>query len=492
MNEICAAILTITDPSTTNDARTASQAFLDQVLTRPNLDVLALELISNINPQIQYYGFLLLETLLRRPITESLKNAVIQVINIVGDSMDSCPVYIQKKACWIFAELARRIWPLEWTDMDLMLIQLFDNIKTRPLSLYILNSLMEDIFIYGDEIAAKRKTALITALTAITLDGSLLSELQDFQDGRVDVQLLLDVCRLHQDNPGWLKTIVASLGNCDTNTLIKSLECLKLFLFWIPFKAVMANNMVGLLTELLKQPNCITIGLEMWLVLLDRNYPANAVEYRDLIIWKPWLEQQNLELLYNLWQAQFKNTDTKTTKKIAEVAGALSKHIAFKRNSSFAPTRLPDLIEFYKDIGRHPSPSVAGNGVQAILDLVRNEFIGNVMIEKIDVQRLLEDMLGNLNVRTDQVALDIYYLEYDTVSEGKARARSNIVLRLDIIKSITKLMPASTFLWISAIISKFFSNEDTGFGRFHLNRFGPAFFCFWRYYVFYTNSIIFL
>ena len=479
MNEITEAILTIANPLTLNEQRQRSQSFLDQLLNNPNLEVLALELVTSPIPQVQYFGFSVFEHLLRQPITENLKNSVIQVLKLVGDNVESCPLFIQKKACWIFAELVKRIWPLEWTDMDMILIQLFDNMRTRPLSFYILNSLIEDIFVYGDEIAAKRKTALITALTAITLDPIQLSELQDFQDGRVDVELLIKVCRLHDNNPGWIKRIINSLGGCEEGIIQNALECLKTFLEWIPFKAIVVNNIVGLIHELLKQPKFIPIGLEMWMVLLDRNYPTNAVEFRDEIVWKPWFEQQELlQTLYIIWQNNAGSQDLNISKKVAQLANGLTKHICFKKNKSFVPTRISDLVEFYIDVSRHPALSIQLNGIQAIFELFKHEYVSTIVIRKTNVPKILEEILTHLTVSLDDTATNFYYMEYDSLSEAKNRARFNIALRLDTLKAISKLMPEDCFSWISTHLKHYFTGESNGIGNLLLDsRIKSARFC---------------
>ena len=75
----------------------------------------------------------------------------------------------------------------------------------------VYRSLSEDIFLYEDAVIESRKTELMTALTSVMVNASVLSELysktvlqKDVNAGKTDFVLLLNIIRSSPQNIGWI------------------------------------------------------------------------------------------------------------------------------------------------------------------------------------------------------------------------------------------------------------------------------------------------
>lgn len=124
------------------------------------------------------------------------------------------PIFIVEKSIRVYVEVAKRIWPGLWLDMDLSL----RNVSTSGhfgfrLVLHIYRTLAEDIFVLDDAAAGVRKRELSTGMTCVISSSAVLNQLHEklvgtdgttMNQSATDVTLLLQHLRANPENEGWL------------------------------------------------------------------------------------------------------------------------------------------------------------------------------------------------------------------------------------------------------------------------------------------------
>jgi Exportin 1-like protein len=137
------------------------------------------------------------------------------IINLVKQSQLSTESFLQTKLAVVVVELAKRIWPADWIDMNLLLIEMFQQSPaSQAMCLNILKSLAEDIFIYDD--VTFRKKELSTAFIAIALDPATADKFilkitdnsETITSSRLDLNLLLKYTREGSGTKGWMSVLI--------------------------------------------------------------------------------------------------------------------------------------------------------------------------------------------------------------------------------------------------------------------------------------------
>jgi hypothetical protein len=108
---------------------------------------------------VRYFGLQLIEACIQNH--KIVKNDIVDistmkriVLDIIQQILGNIKIenILKKKSAVIFVELAKRIWPVNWIEMNSQLRQMYDgNLEGREMCLTILKGLAEDIFIYDDE-----------------------------------------------------------------------------------------------------------------------------------------------------------------------------------------------------------------------------------------------------------------------------------------------------------------------------------------------------
>ncbi|KAI9343333.1 armadillo-type protein [Zopfochytrium polystomum] len=198
--EVGAQLLILHGPHSTPSDRRAAQTYLDGVKQSPDVFPIGLflarpqkqlSLSFNGNPQdtaaaIRFFGLSLIEKVVKRnwnpsgcppEETESVKAAAKELaLECAANPNDVA--FLRRKVASIFAEVAKRLWPQRWPEMDGILAQLHDqSLSGKSLALLIFKSLFDDVFVYDDPVADARKRDLSTALSAVVVSRKALEVL---------------------------------------------------------------------------------------------------------------------------------------------------------------------------------------------------------------------------------------------------------------------------------------------------------------------------
>ncbi len=179
------------------------------------------------------------------------------------------PGFLKEKICTLFVELVKRIWPGNWPLMDLILRSLYsENVHVSQagtlhsnqqlriaggsalgveLVCKIYKRLIEDVFIFDDPVALKRKQELSTSLLATCVDAESLNRwiekeksCEDSYKTKTDLDRLLQLIRADPSNIGWMSRFSGGLKNAiqmhNKSAVLLHLDTLEAFLNWVPVR----------------------------------------------------------------------------------------------------------------------------------------------------------------------------------------------------------------------------------------------------------------
>lgn len=179
------------------------------------------------------------------------------ILQLAQQAGQQDPPYIRHKIAQLWAEIAKRSWAAEWTDMDELLVRLWQStLEHQGIVLDVLEQLSEDIFNREDSVAALRGNELGRACVEIFTPADVLAEVLSERDTSNPVRC---------GDEGWLKRICDWISTCLAQSIetderyrtctLKLLATLRAALTWVIPKALLAANALSPLTEALIRDN---------------------------------------------------------------------------------------------------------------------------------------------------------------------------------------------------------------------------------------------
>jgi exportin-5 len=175
LQQLKAALHIVYDPHSANDARKNAGAFLEAAKGEKEAPFHGFKLAhdQSLEPVVRHFGLLLLENALRYAwpdytVSESttVRNWILALAENVNNND---PTYLRNKIAQLWVEVAKRQWDNEWLDMDELLVRLWENAARQPnaaqrdLVLFVLETLVDDVFNREDSVAGMRNTPLSKA-----------------------------------------------------------------------------------------------------------------------------------------------------------------------------------------------------------------------------------------------------------------------------------------------------------------------------------------
>jgi exportin-5 len=241
------ALTIVHSPTSTNQSRQEAQSFLEEIKTLPTAPEHGFTLSSDRTkaPIVRHYGLSLLEHAVKHRWNEYspdqreyLRSWVLQLCH--GVSKED-PTYLRSKKAQLWAEIAKRCWADEWTDMDELLVRLWQETPVhKEFVLQILEMLSDEIFNNGeDAVVAIREGALSKACIEIfTPSAVLLDAFPNRQNGP----------NVRCGEEGWLARVTQLIGECLNGDLeqneevkacaIRALAVLNSAVAWVLPKAI--------------------------------------------------------------------------------------------------------------------------------------------------------------------------------------------------------------------------------------------------------------
>ncbi|EHK23256.1 uncharacterized protein TRIVIDRAFT_147266 [Trichoderma virens Gv29-8] len=342
------ALEVVHSPHSTNDARREAQSFLEEVKDIPEAPFQGYNLASDkAQPSVvRHYALSLLEHAIRyRWATYSdeqsrtLRNWVLELSQAVskGD-----PSYLRNKTAQLWVEVAKRSWGSDWTDMDAMLVELWqipNSPAHKELVMFVLEALSDEVFAGDDSVVAMREGVLSKACVEIFTPTAVLIEAFPNRQPGPDVRC---------GHEGWLSRLSEFLGLCisaDANDEVKTciVKGFSVFLSLMPWaipKAISSARCVAILSAGLASPST-----EIQKVALDALYALYCrsnftdEEFRDLVA--PMYSSASIRLFKELIDRSAVDADDvdedkyQILKKLSEMLSSLGDY--FERKHSQVP-----------------------------------------------------------------------------------------------------------------------------------------------------------
>ncbi|KAE8348511.1 armadillo-type protein [Aspergillus coremiiformis] len=491
--DIVRALELIHSPSSTNELRREALTFVESQKESKSAARNGFLLASRQenDPLVRYFGLTLLDHVLRHTsftaagqVTE-LRDFILKLAESIRPED---PAYLRNKIPQLWAEIAKRSWGLDWTEMDQTLAQFWGaSLVHKELVLSILETLSEDIFYREDTVSSLRGTDLNRALVEIFTPLSVFEQVYPKRDNHVDLRYGFE---------GWLTRICQFLQYCIENlqnskqakdAALKALATLKSVLLWAIPKAIISSDCVPSIAR------AFTCSDEQVLLAaveaLHSLYSRSNFEMEDF---QPLVhlmyETECLDILQKLYQwsivgpDQIDDTRYMVSKKLSEmlsyVAGFLEEK-GFSLESAHG-MNLPFFFHLTISVIQHQSLMVSIPVLHVWSKLLASERIGNTDLVTSLIPSLLEICTQRL-VRWEALPTDsndptITFLidDIDTVPERHAFVGNYRRYCSSIIETIVQRRPQEAIPHILSGVDVNLSNLYNGVEPFNVKSFSKS------------------
>ncbi|KAJ3187101.1 hypothetical protein HDU85_007139 [Gaertneriomyces sp. JEL0708] len=522
LREIVEALGTIYNPLATNEQRRLANNFCESLKEEPQSPLWGHYLARKDNAQpdhIRHFGLSLIENAIRYKWNDGsysdedrarLKDVVIDLVKEGTFDILTERTYIKEKVAKLFVDVAKRTWPLQWMDMDVLLRNLYSSSPTtQELVLFIYRDLAEDIFIYEDVVAELRKKELVTAMMAVTFNATVLEDLNakrgaevqleadtlhsPAENTRTDFEILLRMLRANPENEGWLLRWTGAVtelyqqlveerasGSVERSTVLDrlataTLQTLAVFAQWAMLRAIAESGVVYLALNLLlaESHNIRQAAVECLLVLFSRHIDVLNRGNRTACIWQPLFRDGHLDKMMLAWarahgQLNFNSINQieqtvlvseeqyKFLKRLAQAVVELGSTQIFYRKATELPPMFSIYLAFLITIFEHPSVIVASTSITLLYDILKHDFFKTTSEVAAALPTLLSALGDRLCQNDGHVLSDAgrryYEIDFDSEDEFKALVDPFRRRILEVVKAATLLMPRDTLSWASARI----------------------------------------
>lgn len=185
LSQIHEALNIVHGPYSSNETRRQASIFLEDVKASPEApyDGFTLACDKTQQPVVRHYALSLLEHAIKHKWAEYTEEQAITlrgwVLQLSQDVAPEDPLYLRNKTAQLWVEIAKRSWAGEWTDMDELLVRLWEiqgDVVHKEFVLFVLETLSDEVFNGEDTIAVLREGVLSKACVEIFTPATVLAE----------------------------------------------------------------------------------------------------------------------------------------------------------------------------------------------------------------------------------------------------------------------------------------------------------------------------
>ncbi|CAG8489474.1 24136_t:CDS:10 [Dentiscutata erythropus] len=470
LSRIIQALDIIHSPFASNEIRLEANQYCNSIKDHPNAPIFGHFLALKENGQsdiVRHFGLQLLENTIRYKWIdgiysdserEQIKQAIISLVQRGTHDILIEKQFIKEKVAKLFADVARREWPIRWTDMNNLLRNLYTSSPTtQELTLLIFQYL-------------GKESDLRDSLTCIITSYNILRE--KYPDGvKKDnpsscKDEIIIIMQGEQDSEGWLMLWVKSLEKLVKlqsassviyeKLIIVTLNTIATYAEWIIARSIAETNalLVSCKSLLSDCHEIRMVAIECITAIVSRTF--QTPEDRTLVF-DPICEQDGMELLFLSFKMIQPSQDllleendyTYLKKYVEAIVEFGEKHICFK-NNTVIPKQFPKLFDIFGIDIRDLKASIkfhslCGNNVLAVSNS-SSTHLKELFAERL---RILFHKDDDDNKTTHYIDVD-----FDSKNEYKNFAMTFRTRLGETIKLITQMRPIESFNWIVNRIQK--------------------------------------
>ncbi|KAF9960404.1 hypothetical protein BGZ72_007062 [Mortierella alpina] len=480
LRQLLAALETIYNVSSTNEARQQAQEFCEALKQDPSGPLYGYYLAHKDNQQpdvVRHFGLGLIEDVVRYrwsdgSVPPETKTQIrLNVMSLAAEGslpMLTEQAFIKEKIARLFVEVVKREWPGTWDDMDVFLRQLYFKDETaREMSLLILRSLCEDVCIYDDAVAGLRKKDLRTGLLVIMASESVLKE--HYPDGvkghHNEVTLMVG----EPGNDGWISRLSILLQEllprcqnqtatpADEKIAFSALKTLVSALDWVIATSISTAAIVPLICQsMLSSSEKIRLaGAECYDVLASRSFSDAE---REKIIW-PLLDEGGMNLIANAYSAYSTQTLQGDAylfiQKLVQATVNLGEQQLCAKRNAHVPKELSRFLQLLYSMASHPSVLIS-----SIVGFFWTTLLGHDTFSKNStVHGFVPPLLELYSVHlakgyeqrrnVDPIYRHFVSVDFDSLAEFRARAGQSFQKAVDVIHYGVPIVPLDALLWVA-------------------------------------------
>ncbi|KAB8292991.1 hypothetical protein EYC80_007354 [Monilinia laxa] len=391
LSQIHEALELVHSPYSSNQSRQQASNFLDSIKAEDEAPYHGFTLASDKSqqPVVRHYALSLLEHAIKHKwaaYSEAQASALrLWIIQLSEDLVQEDPLYLRNKTAQLWVEVAKRSWGSEWTDMDELLVRLWElpgPVVHKEFVLFVLETLSDEVFNGEDAVTVLREGALSKACVEIFTPTVVLSEaFPNRQLGTV----------LRHGGEGWLVRIGALLGQClqlDISSpqyqscAVKILAVYKSVVPWTLPKAISSAQCVQYMCKCLAASSTpVQLASVQALYALYTRVHFSDEEFLELVC--PMYTSEVVGLLRNLFQWSVVDADDIDdekylfAKKFSEMMSNLGVFIESKISALPESCDLSNLLNLFLAIAQSQSLVVSIPIILTWTKLLRSPIIGS-------------------------------------------------------------------------------------------------------------------
>lgn len=503
VNQILQALEVVHEPRSSNQARREAQSFLELIKMSEESPYwgfqLALPEAYGKNYIVRHFGLSLLQHAITKKFQtfDCAKTLAVRdwIISLSEKIVDDDPHYLKEKLAFLWASMAKRIWgnflvkaadapDVEktvskeeanegWSSMDSDLWNLWSaSTQTRELSLVILRTLFEDIYLLDDPLASKRTTILNQLSVLITTPKSVLEQIYEPNPN-------LAICK--HLNEGWFvvwsKYLLELLSNNEFSSPVvaqfvpKILGTFKTCLHWIQPSVLREENIMNTLVNILTIPDMKlkTLAVDCLHILFTRSY-SDAEDF-DFFIGSIYTTEgltklsqffQSLEIDPDDVDEQAYALLKKTVEMIVSLSEYLNILLPVKSRIDWSKADVDLYLNLVLTTTNHPSLIISGLSLQMWVTTLRfdelssKEPILNILMDLLEVSA--NRIINYSTIGEDNASKKFLELDFDSALDSASFLSNYRKFNEDIVRITICKKPEEGLKWLESRLENFFSS----------------------------------
>lgn len=514
VSQIINALGVVYDSKSTNFQRREAQDFLEKIKSNEESPFwgyqLALPENNRKNYIVRHFGLSLLQNSIKNNfhLFDTTKTLAIRnwVVELANKTESDDPHYIKEKLAFLWVSIAKRIWGCYlvktsskssttvsldkdeingskktlvseqeandgWVSMDADLWKLWlNNFSCRELSLIIIRTLFEDIYLLDDPIASKRTIILNQLSVLIVTPDSILDSIYESNPN-------VSLCKFSPTGwfTAWSNFLIEILSSNDIQSetcqifVPKILSTFKTCLHWVQPSVLRNENIMQTLISILSVSDVKikTLAVDSLHILFTRSY--NDTEDFEFFIGSIFTTEGILKLshFYESLEIDADDVDEQIyslLKKTVEMIVSLSEYlnISSKNKISWEKADVDNYLRLVLTTTNHPSLIISGLSLQMWVTILRFDELSS----KDPIAKILLDLLEIAANRTINYTYDDEHIsklfldvDFDSTPDANSFLLNYKKFNEDIVRITICKKPEEGLMWLENRLQSFFSSE---------------------------------